>query len=88
MDVHTRSADIPVMLSNHVKTIPSPHIVVRKVRNENASERLRYYVRVVEFYKDLRELTATKGWAHLDGLPIQIRAARSLPGRGIRASVN
>jgi len=51
MDVHTRSADIPVMLSSHVKTIPSPHIVVRKVRKENASERLRQYVRLLKFPK-------------------------------------
>jgi len=62
MDVHTRSADIPVIFSSHVKTIPSPHIVVRKVRKENARERLRYYVKFIfEVSKKFEKLTVTRG---------------------------
>ncbi|KAJ3505853.1 hypothetical protein NLJ89_g7193 [Agrocybe chaxingu] len=34
MDVQTRSAEMPVMLSSQVKTMPDPQIVVRKVRQE------------------------------------------------------
>ena len=40
MDTQTSSAEIPVMLSGHVKTMPAPQIVVRNVRQENASDSL------------------------------------------------
>lgn len=82
MDVHTRSADIPVMLSSHVKTIPSPHIVVRKVRNENASERLGYYVRVVKVSKDLRN-SQQRGDGHASTVyPSKYARRIPCPGKG------
>ena len=40
MLVHTSSAEMPVMLSSQVKTMPSPQIVVRKVRQANPRDNL------------------------------------------------
>jgi hypothetical protein len=36
----TRRADIPVRLRSHVKTTPSPQIVVKNVRKETANDNL------------------------------------------------
>lgn len=40
MDTQTSSAEILVMLSSQVKTMPVPQIVVRNARQENASNSL------------------------------------------------
>lgn len=40
MEPHTNSAEMPVRFSSHVKTTPSPQIVVRNVRKDTASETL------------------------------------------------
>ena len=41
MLVHTSNAEMPVTLSSHVNAMPSPQIVVRKVRQEKASASLK-----------------------------------------------
>ena len=38
MLVQTSRADIPVMLSSQVKTIPEPQMVVRNVKHEKARD--------------------------------------------------
>ena len=38
--VQVTSADIPMLLISHVKTTPWLHIVVKKVKQENASDTL------------------------------------------------
>lgn len=66
MEPHTRIADMPVKLSNQVNTTPSPHIVVRNVRQAAASEILVYNVRaVVIIQKEMSYRSAGMGTPRL-----------------------
>lgn len=65
---HTRIADMPVKLSNQVNTRPSPHMVVRNVRQAAASETLVYDVRgvvVIVIQKDMSYKSAGMGTPRL-----------------------
>ena len=63
MLVQTSSADIPVTLSNHKNTTPSPQIVVRNVKHERVRDILeKEYHRLMSDLEKRKYLYVQKRW--------------------------
>lgn len=61
IDAQVSRAEMPVRLSNQVKTMPAPHIEVRKVKNETTRDALGA---VVSALSNTHDMSCRAGYSH------------------------